>query len=54
MTQHRRLNVLDHTYYDSIAESIIEQLPRHQLKINEMKKAGYKIVGYCRKSVGNT
>ncbi|KAI8982322.1 hypothetical protein BDF20DRAFT_866255 [Mycotypha africana] len=50
----RQLSTLDHVYYDTVAETIVEKLPRHQSKINEMKKDGYQIVGYCRKSVGET
>lgn len=41
-------------FIDSVAKNVVEVLPRHQLKINEMKKDGYQIIGYCRKSVGET
>ena len=35
-------------------KDIVEVLPKHQQIINEMKKEGYQVIGYCRKSFGNT
>lgn len=35
-----------------MVKDIVEVLPKHQQIINEMKKEGYQVIGYCRKSVG--
>ncbi|KAG1061808.1 hypothetical protein G6F41_011968 [Rhizopus arrhizus] len=50
----RQLNVLDDTHYISVAENVLNILPSHHSKINDMKKDGYQIIGYCRKSVAET
>lgn len=47
-------NIADSCFIVSVAENVLEVLPRHHLKITEMKKDGYQIIGYCRKSVGET
>ncbi|CAO3664011.1 unnamed protein product [Rhizopus stolonifer] len=47
----RQLNVLNDKYFLSVAENVLGILPNHHSKINAMKKDGYKIIGYCRKSV---
>ncbi|KAI7900806.1 uncharacterized protein BX663DRAFT_574324, partial [Cokeromyces recurvatus] len=39
---------------DSVVKNSIEVLPKHHQIINEIKKEGYQVIGYCRKSVGNT
>lgn len=35
-----------------MVKDIVEVLPKHQQIINEMKKEGYQMIGYCRKFVG--
>ncbi|KAI9270833.1 hypothetical protein BY458DRAFT_509901 [Sporodiniella umbellata] len=50
----RQLYVLDDKYYDFVVNDIVEVLPNHHKTINDLKKEGYCIVGYCRKSLGNT
>ncbi|KAG2228775.1 hypothetical protein INT48_001714 [Thamnidium elegans] len=50
----RQLNVLNDKYFLSVAENMLDVLPNHRSKINAMKKDGYKIVGYYRKSVAET
>ncbi|KAI7857943.1 hypothetical protein BDC45DRAFT_499716 [Circinella umbellata] len=44
------LNVLDNGYYVDLAKNIIDVIPRHHAYINQLKKDGYHIIGYCRKS----
>lgn len=39
---------------DSVVKDIVEVLPIHQQIINETKKEGYQVIGYCRKSVEDT
>ncbi|KAG1135147.1 hypothetical protein G6F37_013078 [Rhizopus arrhizus] len=41
----RQLNVLDDTHYISVAENVLNILPSHHSKINDMKKDGYQIIG---------
>lgn len=37
-----------------MVKDIVEVLPKHQQILNEMKKEGCQVIGYCRKSVGKT
>ncbi|KAG1453956.1 hypothetical protein G6F46_004267 [Rhizopus delemar] len=46
----RHLNVLDNSYYVDLAKNIIDVIPRHHAYINQLKKDGYHIIGYYRKS----
>ncbi|KAG1445797.1 hypothetical protein G6F56_009789 [Rhizopus delemar] len=50
----RQLFVLDDKYHDFVINDIIKVLPNHRKTINDMKKEGYQIIGYCRKSLGDT
>ncbi|KAG1090271.1 hypothetical protein G6F42_019743 [Rhizopus arrhizus] len=50
----RKLNVLNDTYHVSVAENVLNVLPCHQAKINELKQEGFKIIGYCRKSLASS
>ncbi|CAO3699217.1 unnamed protein product [Rhizopus stolonifer] len=50
----RQLNILNDKYFLSVTENVLDVLPNHHSKINAMKKDGYKIIGYCRKSVAET
>ncbi|KAI8980861.1 hypothetical protein BDB01DRAFT_188594 [Pilobolus umbonatus] len=50
----RQLYVLEDEYHDSVVKDIVEVLPKHQQVIKEIKKEGYQVIGYCRKSAGDT
>lgn len=42
--------IADSCFIVSVAENVLNVLPCHQAKINELKQNGFKIIGYCRKS----
>lgn len=46
--------IADFCFIVSVAENVLNILPSHNSKINDMKKDGYQIIGYCRKSVAGT
>ncbi|KAI7894043.1 uncharacterized protein EV154DRAFT_415778, partial [Mucor mucedo] len=46
----RHLNVLNSVYYAGLVKKIVDMIPRYHAYINQLKKDGYHIVGYCRKS----
>lgn len=46
--------IVNSCFIVSVAKNVVEVLPGHRLKINELKKDGYQIIDYCRKSVGET
>ncbi|KAF7720483.1 hypothetical protein EC973_008143, partial [Apophysomyces ossiformis] len=48
--RYRKLYVLDAKVHDDVAKGIKEYIPRYHQQLKEMKKDGYTIVGYCRKS----
>lgn len=44
----------DSCFIVSVAENVLNLLPCHQAKINELKKNRFKIIGYYRKSVASS
>ncbi|KAI7905104.1 uncharacterized protein BX663DRAFT_501741 [Cokeromyces recurvatus] len=49
--RNRLLNVLKQKHHAHLAKTIASALIKYQSKILDMKKKGFTIVGYCRKSV---
>ncbi|KAI9487111.1 MAG: hypothetical protein EXX96DRAFT_551861 [Benjaminiella poitrasii] len=46
----RELYILENVYYDDLINSICTYLPRYQESLKTLKKNGYEIIGYARKS----
>lgn len=46
--------IADSCFIVSVAENVLNVLPCHQAKINELKQNGFKIIGYCRKSMASS
>ncbi|KAI7896737.1 uncharacterized protein EV154DRAFT_490691 [Mucor mucedo] len=48
----RTLYVMKHEFRENIIKSITTAIPHYQNHISSLKKQGYSIIGYARKSVG--
>ncbi|SAM09788.1 hypothetical protein [Absidia glauca] len=49
----RNLNVVKNEYLDDVANKVVKHLPRYQNHIKALKKDGYCVIGYIRKSPGS-